>query len=93
MVFGCGYTTGGQSLKDLGKFIHYHVPLFLVSNILIGSPNSSSLFSSPMGGHWDFGGWSCKGSTSSVPNSLYRDLIGDMQGKIEKEKTTLIPLI
>jgi hypothetical protein len=46
-----------------------------------------------MGGRRGLRGWSCKGSTSSSPNSLYPDLIGDMQRKIEKEKTALIPLI
>jgi len=45
-----------------------------------------------MGVHWGFQGWSCKGSTSSIPNSLYPDLVGDMQRKKEKEKIALIPL-
>jgi len=39
-----------------------------------------------MGGHQDLRGWSCKGSTSLSPNSLYLDLVGDMQRQIEKEK-------
>jgi len=42
-----------------------------------------------MGGRQDLQGWSCKGSTSSSPNSLYPDLIGDMQRKIEKKKADL----
>jgi len=46
-----------------------------------------------MGGRRDLRGWSCKGSTSSSPNSLYPDLVGDMQRKTEKKKTALIPLI
>jgi hypothetical protein len=46
-----------------------------------------------MGGRQGLRGWSCKGSTSSSPNSLYPDLVGDMQRKTEKEQTALIPLI
>jgi hypothetical protein len=38
-----------------------------------------------MGGRRDLRGWSCKGSTSSSPNSLYPDLVGDMQRKTEKK--------
>lgn len=62
-------------------------------NILKGYPALSSLFSSTIGGRRGLWGWSCKGSTSSSPNYLYPDLIGDKQIKIEKEQTALIPLI
>jgi len=63
------------------------------TNILIGSPAPSSFFSSPMGGCRGLRGWSCKGSTRSSPTSLYPDLVEDMQKRIEKAQTALIPLI
>lgn len=64
-----------------------------LSNILKGSPTPSSYFSSTIGGHQGFRGWSWKGSTSSSPNSLYPNLVGYMKIKTEKEHTALIPLI
>ena len=63
------------------------------SNILIRSLAPLSFFSSTMGGLQGLWGWSCKGSMISSPNSLYPNLVGDMQWKIENEWTTLIPLI
>ena len=68
-------------------------PTVYSSNIFEGSPTPSSLFSSTMGGLLGLQGSSCKGSTSSSPNSLYPDLVGDMQRKTEKKQTALIPLI
>jgi len=92
----CGCPADGQPLKDLWKVIHHRVPLFLEGFLeqyfdRISYP--SSFFSSPMGGHCVFLGWSCKGSTRLIPNSLYLDLVGDMQRKLENEQTDLIPLI
>jgi hypothetical protein len=46
-----------------------------------------------MGGRRGLRGGSRKGSTRSSPNSLYPDLVGDMQRRIENEQTALIPLI
>jgi len=77
-------------LKDLGKVVHHHVPLSLedfFEQYFDRISRPSSLFSSAMGGCQDFRGWSCKGSTSSSPNSLYPNLVGDMQRKIEKKAT------
>jgi hypothetical protein len=53
----------------------------------------SSLFSSTMGGHYDRQGRSCKGSTTSSPNSLYPELVGYIHSEENKEHTTLIPVI
>jgi len=44
-----------------------------------------------MGGRRDLRGWSYKGSTSSSPNSLYLDLIRDMQRKTEKKADRFDP--
>jgi hypothetical protein len=63
------------------------------SNNIIGSLAPSSLFSSAMGGHQGRRGWSCKGSNSSSPNSLYPDLVGSMHKETDKDKIALIPLI
>jgi hypothetical protein len=46
-----------------------------------------------MGGHQGRRGWFFKGSNILSPNSLYPNLIGDMHREIDKEETTLIPLI
>ena len=54
------------------------------SDILIGYPTPSSLFSSSMGDHWGLWGWSCNGSSRSSPNSLYPDCAGDRKRKIER---------
>jgi hypothetical protein len=48
------------------------------SNILKGSHVPSSLFSSPMSCCRAWHGRFCKDSTSSSPNSLYPNLVGDM---------------
>jgi hypothetical protein len=99
VVVGCICTASGHPLKDLGKVVHHRVPLFLegllekVQNILIGPPALSSLFSSPMCGHRGLRRISCKGSTRSIPSSLYPVLVGDLQRRIKNEKTSLIPLI
>ena len=54
------------------------------SNILKGSLAPSSFLSFSIRGHQGLQGWSFKGSTGSSPNSLYPDLVGEMQRKIEK---------
>ena len=51
------------------------------SNILIGSPAPSSLFSSPMGCCWARRDRSCNDSIGSSPNFFYSNLIGDMHEK------------
>jgi hypothetical protein len=55
----------------------YHARASL-SNILIGSPAPSYLFSSPMGCFQARRDRSCNGSIGSSPNFLYPDLVGDM---------------
>jgi len=42
-----------------------------------------------MGGRRDLEDWSYKGLTSSRPNSLYPDLVGNMKIKIEKKRRIL----
>ena len=63
------------------------------SNILMGSPAPSSIFSSAMRGGLVRRGRPSSSWTSSRPNSLYPDLVGDMHGEITKEQIALIPLI
>jgi len=46
-----------------------------------------------MGDHLGLQGWSFKVSIDLSPNSIYPYLLGDMQRKIEKEQTALVPLI
>ena len=96
VVIGCRCTIGGQPLKDLNKVIHHRIPLFLeglLEKYFDRISYSLIFILSPMGDCRGLWGWSCKGLTKSSPKSLYPDLIGDMQRRIEKEKTALIPLI
>jgi hypothetical protein len=62
-------------------------------NNLKESPTLSTLISSKMRGHRDRQGHSYKGSTTSSPNSLFPEFVGDMHREIDKEQTALIPLI
>ena len=62
-------------------------------NESIGSPTLLSLFSSSMGSHFWWWEWSYPSETSSRPNSLYPDLVGDMRWEKIKEHIDLIPLI
>jgi hypothetical protein len=64
-----------------------------LSNNLKESPTLSTLISSTMRGHRDRQGQSYKGSTTSSPNSLFPEFVGDMHRETDKEQTALIPLI
>ena len=52
-----------------------------LSNILIGSPAPSSLFSSPMGFCRARRDRYCNGSIGLIPNFFYPYLLGDMHGQ------------
>ena len=63
------------------------------SNRLIGSSSSSILFSSAIEGFLGVRERLSSRETSSRPNLLYSDLVGDMHRKNDQEQPALIPLI
>ena len=79
-----------ENLSIVSLYFHMRYSL---RNSLMRSPTPLSFFSFVIGVHQGQWGWSFKGSSSLIPNSLYPDLNEDKHRKTNKVKIIMIPLI